>query len=111
MTAAALAPLQLYTAPEAARALRIGVKQIHAAADAGELRYVLLSKQRRFKMADLEAWITAATKEAPCASIAPSARRSGNMTSRSTVIDFEALRAQRNGGRPKPPRSGSAPKP
>jgi excisionase family DNA binding protein len=104
--AAPMTDLALYTAPEAAKQLRIGVAELRAAVQRGELRFVLIGRRKRFKLPDLELWIQNNTRES-CASSASAARRSGNMTSRSTVLDFEALRAQQTEKRRKPPLSGS----
>ncbi|WP_367184945.1 helix-turn-helix domain-containing protein [uncultured Bradyrhizobium sp.] len=84
---------------EVAERLKVSVKTLDGYADAGEIRYVDLSrggknKRRRYTPEFVEEFISRRTRrDVPCPSTAPKARRSTTTTSKSNVIGFTARRA------------------
>src|SRR5688500_5750229 len=98
----------LITMREAAARLRCSPKTLNAHIRSGALRYVITGAgakrpRRMFTDADLDEFIEGQTRrDAPCQSIArKKARRSTTTISKSTVLDFTALRDAATAGRPK----------
>ena len=96
----------LFDMEETAEMLGISTRTLVAHINAGDIRYVLLGKRtRKFTQADIDAFIEARRQ---CPSIAPKIRRTGTLTSLSTVGGFMAARAQRLAARRKPSKPASA---
>lgn len=90
--------LALMTEDEAAQVLRVCPRTLRKERQAGRLPYIVIGRVIRYSASDLHDYIERARQ---CLSTSEPARRSGNIRSRSTVLDFEALRAKRTGGKPK----------
>src|SRR5208282_5399040 len=96
---------------------RLGVSRLTLIAEiaAGRLRYVLVGKRRKFKPAELEAYIE--RQERGCAGDGPTwlrsvkGRQTGIATSRSKAVDFETALARTTKTPPKfsPRKSGQTP--
>jgi excisionase family DNA binding protein len=96
----------LFDMEETAEMLGISTRTLVAHVNAGDIRYVLIGKRtRKFTQADIDAFIEAKRQ---CPSIAPKIRRTGTLTSLSTVGGFMAQRAQRLAARQKPSKPVSA---
>jgi hypothetical protein len=95
----------LLTERQAAAWLGASIKTIRAFVKSGALRYIALGhgRQRQRRMFTLAAFIEhQARRDAPpCPSIGRKARRSTITTSKSTVLDFAALRDAATAGKPK----------
>ncbi len=94
----------LYTAREAAAILRVCEKTVVAEVKEGRLRYVLVGKRRRFKPADLDAYVNRQGRgwqENDGSRPAAKGRRISTATSPSTVVDFEDALARLMKKKPK----------
>jgi excisionase family DNA binding protein len=87
--------------PEAAAYLGMGETRLRELTNEGKIHWIDISggdkrKAMRFHRADLDAFIEASRKQAaPCPSTSRKAETATSMTSNSAVLDFEALRMQR----------------
>lgn len=95
MTAQAIT---LLTESEAAHSLQVCAKTLRKARQQGELSFVRIGRNVRYSESDLAQFIE---RSRECLSTNAPARRTGNTRSRSTVLDFEEVRAKRNGAKPK----------
>jgi excisionase family DNA binding protein len=99
--------------PEAAAYLGIGETRLRELTNEGKIHWIDLSggdkrKAVRFHRADLDAFIEASRKQAtPCPSINLKIEIPTPTTLNSGVIDFEALRMQRQNEKPSQSRSAS----
>lgn len=84
--------ITLMTEDEAAQALRLCAKTLRKARQQGELSFVRIGRNVRYSESDLAQFIE---RSRECLSTSAPARRSGNTRSRSTVLDFEEVRAKR----------------
>ncbi|MGE3932391.1 MAG: helix-turn-helix domain-containing protein [Rhodospirillaceae bacterium] len=80
----------LLTPEAAARHLAVSTRLLRRLVASGTLPFVLVSRRKRFRLDDLEAF----AESQLCRSTAAPTRRSGTTTSPSTVVDFEAARAK-----------------
>jgi excisionase family DNA binding protein len=99
-------PTALLTARQAAQHLNITVEQLLAHVHDGTLRAINISRGKkrgrwRFTRDDLDAFKTSRTQEQPCRFSSPkSPRRITGIVSKSSVVDFSALRAARLARKP-----------
>lgn len=97
--------MNLLSPPEAARRLNISVKTLIAHVRSGDLQYTNVGRgtkkpRRMFSDNDLEDFIEKrTTRESPCQCTDQKVRRFGTTTSKSNVVGFMALRAERVDGR------------
>ena len=98
--------LRLLRQGAAAEALGITERMLVSEVNAGRLRYVLIGKRRRFKPADLAAYIERQERGCPeqpgdLSSSDGQDRSRGIATSRSTVVDFASALKRRPAQRQK----------
>src|SRR6202158_5019372 len=106
--------LRLLRQGAAAKALGITERMLVSEVNAGRLRYVLIGRRRRFKPADLEAYIERQERGCPEQPGDPSSsdgqdRYRGIATSRSTVVDFARALKRTPAPRQKPRPPSSTP--
>jgi excisionase family DNA binding protein len=98
--APAIVPL-LYTSDEAAKMLRISTKTLLAEIKAGRLQYVLVGKRRRFKPADLDAYVERQGRGWQEDDVWRSFATGRRASTRSRVIGFDEARAMTRKKKPK----------
>ncbi len=98
----------LLSQAEAAEALGVSVKALRREVKAGNLRFILIGKRRKFVVRDLEEFID--SKRIVWPSIEGRGRPTGNSTSRSRVVGFEEA-VRRLAGKPRPSSMRQAPRP
>ncbi|WP_103727614.1 helix-turn-helix domain-containing protein [Novosphingobium sp. HII-3] len=87
------------TEGEAAAALQICPRTLRKARQQGDLSFVRIGRNVRYSQSDIEQFIE---RSRECHSTSARAPRSGSTRSRSTVFDFEEVRARRASAKRKP---------
>lgn len=88
----------LLTEDQAAQALHVCARTLRKARQSGDLSFVRIGRTVRYSESDLAQFIE---RSRECLSTNARVRRSGNTRSRSTVLDFEEVRAKSIAGKPK----------